>query len=355
MFLSLILGLFHFAVDAATVTVVFRAVDLHEVSPLAAFVIVVGYDLLAFASQAAFGWFVDQWSTPRAALLAGLALTLAATGAYSASPIAAMLLAGLGNALFHIGAGAAVLRLGLKKALPSGLFVAPGALGLGFGMYYGKAAFAGPVWPLAVMIAAAIIPSLLIKIPPPLVASNPYTEEEKRLARFALIFLLASIFIRSIVGMSAARGFEKTTLLLFGLPIASFIGKAVGGFIADRFGWIETGVGVLLASAPFIVFNSDNPILLLIGLALFQMTMPVTLVAAALTMPTRLATAFGWTCFALIVGAIPTFFPWGDPLCGKSVLLGWIVLAAAAIFIGLKSLGIDGDSETASLLQNATG
>src|SRR5665648_840312 len=88
---------------------------------------------------------------PRPAMIAGLGLTLGSivvletvslTGRMTAGVVslattgsaAAVILAGLGNAMFHLGAGAQVLRQGLSRAAPAGLLVAPGALGLALGV-----------------------------------------------------------------------------------------------------------------------------------------------------------------------------------------------------------------------------
>jgi MFS transporter, FSR family, fosmidomycin resistance protein len=95
-------------------------------------------------------------------------------------------------------------------------------------------------------------------------------------------------------------------------------------------------------SAPLIAFSEPNPVLLLAGLLIFQMTMPVTLTAVARLMPHRLATAFGWTCLALILGSLPTMFSWGDVCCGKPLLFAWILLAAVAVWFGLKFVGVRG-------------
>ena len=84
-------------------------------------------------------------------------------------------------------------------------------------------------------------------------------------------------------------------------------GKALGGIISDRLGWIETSVGALLISAPLIAFA--GPAGIIAGLFVFQMTMPVTLVAAVKVFPKKPAFAFGLTCLALVGGAIPTFYP----------------------------------------------
>jgi FSR family fosmidomycin resistance protein-like MFS transporter len=145
--------------------------------------------------------------------------------------------------------------------------------------------------------------------------------------------------VRSLVGMSAARGYARSELLLLGIPGAAFLGKSLGGFIADRLGWIEASVLALLASIPLIA-SAPPTLWLLLGLFLFQMTMPVTLTAVARLLPRQLATAFGWTCLALIIGALPTMMPFGNPLCERRLLSLWIVIGTVCVFFGLRLLGV---------------
>jgi FSR family fosmidomycin resistance protein-like MFS transporter len=224
-------------------------------------------------------------------------------------------------------------------------------------MIYGKDVTLGPVWPLAVVLALGAAVAVALSDPPVsagsaaepsppetatgLVTRGPAPSVHERLGRWALVLLLASIVVRSLVGMSASRGYPKGAWLIFGLPLVAFLGKAMGGFVADRWGWLETSVVALALSAPFIGLRYEHPALLLGGLLVFQMTMPVTLVAVARLMPTRLGTAFGWTCLALAVGSAPTMFAWGRPLCDRSVLLLWIAAGVAAVFLGLRFAGIE--------------
>jgi len=338
MLLAPILGILHAFVDATTVTVVFRVGRIHDVSLAAAFAMVVGYDVLAFASQIVFGWLTDRWSSPKVATMSGLVLTLLSVGIHYVSPLGAVLAAGLGNALFHLGAGASVLRLGLNTAAPSGLFVAPGALGLGFGMVYGTDPSLGPMWPLALAIVVSIAVAGFTPIPKAQAQRDSMAASDLPLAWIPWALLFGSVAIRSLVGLSAARGCPKTDLLMVGVPLAAFLGKSLGGLLADRLGWLATSVTALLLSAPLIAFGANAPKVLLVGLLLFQMTMPVTLTALARLMPHRLATAFGVTCLALALGSLPTFFPCFDPICQRSMLFLWILVAAIATYFGLVRL-----------------
>jgi MFS transporter, FSR family, fosmidomycin resistance protein len=334
------LGGAHAIVDASTVTAIFRSTHLSQVAPEAAWGIVLAYDVIAFGSQALLGWCTDRFASPRLATLSGLVLTTLAVVSCSSSLIATLACAGIGNALFHLGAGANVLRGGLESSAPAGVFVAPGAIGLAFGIYYGSRL--GPVWPLLALALVALAGLSCCRFnaaPHDIPPKETVAFRAPRSANLAMVLLLASIMVRSLVGMSAAKGYPRSELLLLGIPGAAFLGKSLGGFIADRLGWLETSVAALLISIPLIA-SAPPALALLLGLFFFQMTMPVTLTAVARLLPQRLATAFGWTCLALIAGALPTMLPFGKPLCVRWLLSWWILGGTVCVFFGLRLSGV---------------
>ena len=80
------------------------------------------------------------------------------------APLATMIVAGVGNALFHLGAGGLVLRSAGGRATPAGVFVAPGALGLGLGMWMGRTG-RGSTFPIYVALAFAVIALITLDKP----------------------------------------------------------------------------------------------------------------------------------------------------------------------------------------------
>jgi MFS transporter, FSR family, fosmidomycin resistance protein len=345
----LLLGLLHAAVDATTVSVTLRSTQLGPLPMGSAFALILGYDLVAFAGQVPLGWLTDRFWSPRRAMSAGVLLSLLSLLLAGQGPIAAVIAAGLGNALFHLGAGAMVLGFGLEKAAPVGVFVAPGALGLAFGMAYGPKT--GPLWPLAIAVAilvavawvaerASANRSATSREDSMQVRQNHACAAGPRAVAWVLVLLLFSVFIRSVVGSFATSGYERTELLLFGIPAAACLGKGLGGIIADRFGWSETTTLALLFSLPLIVFAPPTPLLLL-GLFFFQMTMPVTLTATARLLPQHLATAFGFTCLALVLGMLPKAISAFVFLGNRALLAVWILLGVATLYLALRRLGFE--------------
>jgi FSR family fosmidomycin resistance protein-like MFS transporter len=326
------------------VTSVLRAAPPSEALYESAVAFVLGYDLLAFAGQAPLGWLVDRLGPHlglrRIAALAGLAFT--ALAVLTGRGAGVMVFAGAGNALFHVGAGAMVLAGSRGRAAPAGAFVAPGALGLGLGIILGRRLLTVPLWPFFLAIAAASLAVLLVATPDqPAASAAPAVPAPSRRGIFVLIvgLLSLSVAVRSLVGTVGCDACSPGFFLLVAIPLAGFLGKLAGGFLADRFGFIDVGMVALLASAPLLAFSGGDLWLALPGLVIFQMTMPVTLAAAWRAMPTRPGLAFGGLSFALVAGVLPAYLPGRLHWRPQGLVVLCLVLAsAAALYLALRML-----------------
>lgn len=332
------LGGAHLVVDAVSVTSVLRAAPAANAVAASALLFVLAYDVLAFAGQVPLGWLVDRLAMRRGAALLGVVLAAAGLLVGDRAGYAVVLLAGAGNALFHLGAGAMVLAGGREKAAPAGVFVGPGALGLGIGLLLGRRFVTVPVWPWLFALAAAVVVVLAVSVrespadePEPMPKLHPTT-----LLALATLLCL-SVAVRSLVGTVGCDACDRTLFLAIAVPCSGCLGKMVGGFLADRFGWIDLSMVALLAAAPLLAFSGGDLWLALPGLLLFQMTMPVTLVAMLRLMPSRPALAFGLPCLALIAGALPAYLPDVWRPRGLAVL-GLVLGSAAVLFLALRRL-----------------
>jgi FSR family fosmidomycin resistance protein-like MFS transporter len=323
-------------VDAVCVTAVLRASPPGDAVASTALAFVLGYDLLAFAGQAPFGWLIDRLDLRRSSTLVGLVLTAAAVLAGHGTPV--VLLAGAGNALFHVGAGAMVLAGSQGRAAPAGVFVAPGALGLGLGMILGRQWPWVPLLPWLLPLAAAGIAVWLVSLPR---EDRPYDDVAPPLrhSHIALIIVLLflSVAVRSLVGTTGCDTCPRSLFLMAALPLAAFAGKFAGGFLADRFGWIDLATAALLAAAPLLAFSGGDLWLTLPGTVLFQMTMPVTLAAMYRLMPKRPGLGFGLLCVALVAGTLPANLPGGWRPQGLS-LLALVIASAVTLYLALRRL-----------------
>jgi MFS transporter, FSR family, fosmidomycin resistance protein len=342
------LGVAHFIVDAVCVTSVLRASPPSDSLVSGALAFVLGYDLLAFAGQAPIGWLTDRLGVRRGAALTGLLCSAAALLAGRGSGMAVLLLAGTGNALFHVGAGAMALAGSRGRAAPAGVFVAPGALGLGLGLLLGRKFLTVPLWPWLFAIAAACV--AVLRVATPSREQAPATENAASAFRrheiFAVAALLAvSVAVRSLVGTVGCDACSRSFFLMVALPFAAFTGKLTGGFLADRFGWIDLAMVALLASAPLLAFSHGDLWLALPGMIMFQMTMPVTLAAMLRLLPAWPGFGFGLLCVALVGGTLPAYLPGGWRPQGLALLL-LVLGSAAALYLALRFLLTPRQSQT---------
>ncbi|HXF64915.1 MAG TPA: hypothetical protein VNK95_25030, partial [Caldilineaceae bacterium] len=129
--LPILLGLAHGVSDGAAGWLLGSLV--HDLSLNQVMLLVLLYNVLAFGAQPVAGLLADRWQRPRLAAIAGLCCNGAALLLAPWEARLAVLLAGLGSALFHVGGGGLALCVTPGRASGPGLFAAPGVLGLALG------------------------------------------------------------------------------------------------------------------------------------------------------------------------------------------------------------------------------
>jgi FSR family fosmidomycin resistance protein-like MFS transporter len=330
-------GTAHAVIDAICAAVIFTILKNKIVGIPEFFSLVVVYNVFAFGLQAGFGLIVDYFKSPRAAALLGCVFTGISALVFLYFPIMAIIFAGVGNALFHIGGGSISLNLTPQKASAPGIYVAPGALGLFIGTMLGKnGQFI--VWPFILLLILMCFLMLTVKKPEMDYEKERVIKNKFNYFEAILLLIFLSVAVRSLVGFVIVFPWKSDISLLVVLTFAVVLGKGLGGIMADKFGWIRVAVGALLLSIPFLVFGASNPYLAITGMFLFNMTMPVTLVALSNILPGRPAFAFGLTCLALILGAIPVFTGSKSIFNNTTTIFTIIFISAVALYIGLQLL-----------------
>lgn len=288
----------HFLVDFACAFLLFRALR-GEVRWAELLLL---YNFCAFAVQMPLGVLADRWRRDGLVAATG-ALLVSGAYLFSNAPVLAVLLAGLGNAAFHVGGGLAVLAESGDRAGPLGLFVSPGALGSFLGTWLGTSG-AGPLWLPPVLLAGTALTLTRVKGqertggPVPLPGMG---------AAAPLALLLGVVVLRSWVGMSLTLPWKGTGHWALVLTVSLALGKAAGGYLADRFGPMRTAAVSLTLSAALLP-GSRWPVCGVAAVLLFNMTMPLTLWACARLLPGNRGFAFGLLTFGLFLGFLPTAF-----------------------------------------------
>lgn len=306
----------HFSVDLVCAWLLLGSLPGERQWPMLA----LAYNFCAFALQMPLGAVADRVGRNRPFSALGAVVVCAA--ALPLLPWPRVLLAGTGNALYHVGGGRETL-LHDRRYGPLGIFVAPGAVGLFLGGLFRDTLWAGLVG-VALLALCGLRLGLLAR------RENPTPTALQRvsgraIAGTAALFLVVAL--RSLVGMCLNSPWKTGVWAVFGVLLAA-MGKAVGGIAADRFRGGVTGcVSLLLAAALFCL--PESPVAGILAGFLFNMSMPITLRGAAECLPGGPGFSFGLLTFALFLGFLPALEGFTlPPTCGA------ILAGASGLILG---------------------
>lgn len=293
------------------------------------------YNFCAFAMQMPIGLAADRLSRNSAVAALGCAL-VGAGWSMTGAPVLCAVTAGLGNALFHVGGGIDVLNASEEKSAALGVFVSPGAFGVFLGTLWGKQeAFAAaiPLLGLVLFGCAFLLSDRLLR--GSLDSGNaPLSFEWKKETLWVLGCLFSVVVLRSYMGMILAFPW-KTGAWAAAAVCAVVFGKAAGGFLGDRIGMGRAGALSLGLSSLLFLFGNVPP-LGVCAVFLFNMSMPITLRAAARLLPGSRGFAFGALTFALFLGFVPVYLGWSLPVPGNGGYALGALLSAILLTAGLK-------------------
>ena len=325
-------SLSHALVDATCAATLFAIAALGQTGTQELFYFVVFYNVIAFSTQPIWGLLVDIFKVPVYAAVMGMLLVALST-LFLQFPFLAALIAGIGNALFHIGGGVTSLDLAPGKAALPGIFVAPGALGLTIGILIGKSGYF-VAWPFILLLIGSAL--LILNVPRPEISAPRKLPGDLKWFEAVILLLLLSVAVRSMVGLSLVLPWKSDIGLLAALTGAVVLGKALGGILGDRFGWTTVAVSGLAVSAPLLAFFPQIPAVAILGTFLFNLSMPITLIGVAGMLPGRSGFAFGLTTLALIVGALPTFTQLRVLTSNQTFIFVAILISIVALYGGLQ-------------------
>ncbi len=302
------------------------------------------YNFCAFALQMPVGLVADKWNHGNLAAAAGCCITgiafflsvvLVPTDITIVSNMA-VVLAGIGNCLFHVGGGIEVQDESKDRLTPLGIFVSPGAIGIYLGTILGKDTAIRDGIPLLLLLLGTVCLFWHIY------RHRKETDVEKGFVQKrgqyqksvmagALLCLLGVVVLRSHLGMIFTFPWKITQAgAVFGL-LAVVFGKMAGGFLADKIGLGKACVFSVLPAICCFGF-AQFPFFGVLGLFFFNMSMPMTLsMAAEILKPCR-GFAFGILTFAIFIGFLPAYL--GYRYCAKGVLVIYSLISGILLIIG---------------------
>ena len=315
----------HFSVEIACFYFLF---DRLSVSPVW-WALALLYDAIAFLPQSFLGILQDRFPKWNIGFAGAILMLLALVMPWD---ITALILISMGNAMIHISGAVHTLQDSHGKIAPNAVFVGGGSFGVIAGQLLG-----GLHLPYLVAIPIALICiSCFLLWQMPQIHALPGSPSQFHIGSHlstGFIVLLAGIAvaIRSYIGYAIPTEWNKTvpqTIMLF---ICMGLGKSLGGILADNIGYRKTTWISLLGGLPFLLFGNNNMAVSLIGVALFSMTMPITIAILSSRFPKRPGFAFGITTVALFVGVVPALFVQPEGLWAHQVtvfILSFLALVA---------------------------
>ena len=300
----------HFLVDFACAFLMFHSIAGTQNGYLC----VLLYNFCAFAMQMPLGVIADKWNRNFLFALGGCVLVGFAFGTLQI-PVLAVIICGIGNAMFHLGGGIDVLNISAEKLGALGVFVSPGAFGVYFGTILGTNAgkwsgFFIVLISLVLFAAAGLI--FVLNLRRTQRGNYPYNSPfslegmNSGTSVIAAVCLFFVVCLRSYMGFALDFSWKSTGYWSIALICAVVFGKTIGGITADRFGVVRTTV-FSLGLAGLLFLMPQVPIAGVTAMLLFNMTMPITLWALAKIMPGAKGFAFGLLTFGLFLGFLPIY------------------------------------------------
>lgn len=324
----------HGVVDASCTATVL-SIFSHGALPVSqAFGYITWYCVAGFGLRPVLGFFVDRWQAPRFAASAGCLLAATAALLFLRAPLVALPLAGLGNALFHVGGGGICFRATPGRAAGPGVFAAPGALGLAVGTFMGmNGRF--PAWLFAAGLLLLALAAALLR-PPGMNYESQRCKVNTAWFEIAILLVFLSVALGSFIGLAMAFPWKSDLRLLSALTAGIVLGRGLGGMIADRLGWMRTAGCALLAALPLLSIGAQVPGAAIAGIFLFNAGVASAAAAIANLLPGRPAFAFGLVSLGLILGALPAFGDARQYMAAPAVIAGAVLLLAALYCAGLR-------------------
>lgn len=334
--IMLVYSTIHFVVDFSCAVLVNNIITPKLAGSFSLFLAIVIYNFFAFAIQLPIGILADKINKNALCSALGCILVILAFGIPKFGMVSC-LIAGIGNAMFHIGGGIDVLNISNKKAALSGIFVSTGALGIFLGSKVTQIKFNINYFSIFVLLLSTIT---LIWLYTQL--KNKLNNEETRIPNInkkeliIIICLILTVCIRSYVGSILSFSWKSNYILALFFVLGVILGKMFGGILGDKFGFIKVSVSSLILSAILFIGAFYSSICGILAVLLFNMTMPITLTALTNIFNNNKGLAFGLLTFALFLGAVPIFFGYTNILFNPIGLFFITILSAVILFIGLK-------------------
>ncbi len=303
------------------------------------FLVAIIYDYFAFATQGLVGQLNSVFRRLDIGTIGVVLMTISVfmTKAENETvALAGIAVLGLGNAFLHEAGAIATVICSEGKLFPSALFVGGGSFGLIIGQTFGAAGIS-----VYVLLIFMVIIEVLVLL------TNHMWLNEAPIPKFDLVktehaewMIILVAFgvtaVRSFIGYAIPLSWKKELWQAFLLFFVMGIGKAIGGYLVDRFGAKRIGVWASLLSIPFLLAGNRMMWISIIGVFLFSLIMSITFGMLLSVIKNNPGFAFGVTTLGLFVGMLPVLLFGSFGMAANSILV--VVLSLGSAFCLHKTL-----------------
>ena len=321
--LGTLYGFIHFSVEVASFSFLFSRISNTSLWWALALL----FDAVTFLPQSVLGSITDRYPKFNIGLTGSL-LMLAAL--LIRADIPALVLLALGNAMIHVSGAQHTLRDTAGKITPNAIFVGAGSFGVITGQLLGGVSSpAVLILPLCLLLMSGIAMYVIHRRNDLTGKLATFDISADKSADFIVLCAFIGVTVRGYIAYAIPTEWNKTIPQAVALFVCMGIGKTLGGILCDRIGYRRVSFLSLLGGLPFLLAGNTNMLLSLIGVALFSMTMPVTVGILASVLPKRPGFAFGITTVGLFVGTAPAFFVRPQTLFAHQAVV--VILTVAAL------------------------
>ena len=334
----LVLTILHMLVDGICAATIYAS--LYKDNLMLPIIVFVGYNVLAFMLQPLMGIMIDTYKKERLLVLGSLALVI--MGALLGKiPYLCLLLLGLGNALFHTSAGKITIKSSNNKLSLLGIFVSLGVIGLTVGMLYSTSSILLVILIILTLITGGCFYFMNRRNKGFLFTEQIVTTHEMSFKNKNLLIILGIIVVvmfRGMIGKYTIFHWANQSYLILFVAIATALGKALGGIMADKVGIKATIIISGVGSLGLLLFARNTMIGGLLGILLFNMTMPITLYLLYKRMPKYEATAFGLAAMILFPGYVIGMYLQGYPVLYNLVISVATIVTIIFVIYSIKGV-----------------
>lgn len=236
------------------------------------------YAVLAFATQLPLALFIDRYRLSGVLIRAVLLLMPVLIPLASLNLTVAVILAGVVSSAYHVCGGALSVEGEYNTGLRSGIFNAPGIIGLTAGSFIIPEV---AVW----IIAAAWIIAWFINIKTELPQSTPASHHAPEWHDVLMLVLLLVVAFRSAIWDIFHLMSQDDNITLWGVAIAASVGKLGGGLLSDYLRISRVLLLTLMSSSLLLQFTDRSKLFLYVGIALLQASIPPAILAFRARIP----------------------------------------------------------------------